>query len=194
MDGQLLNRDTTVALKSEGQDVVMSSRPVSTAIQNEEQSITLQSVDRDVFLRVEEQDILLSVRQQDITLVVEGAWASAISAERGECGEEAMSALRVIKGAADGLVYYCDGMYQPDIGLAVGITINAVGAGEMVSFLTHGRLEDSSWNWNVNLPIWCGEYGVLTQNTSGLAFTQVVAVPITSKIIFIAIKEAFKTI
>lgn len=87
-----------------------------------------------------------------------------------------LSALRVVRGTDASTVVYCT-LDAADIGTALGVTVSAATAGGAVSVLTAGIMEDSSWNWNTNLPVYLGADGVLTQTVPASGYHQVIGTP-----------------
>lgn len=80
--------------------------------------------------------------------------------------DEAISALRVLSPTTTGHVQYA----QPADITPVGISITAAASGDLVTVAGTDRvIEDGSWTWTSNSPVFCGTNGVLTQTvpTSG---------------------------
>ena len=106
---------------------------------------------------------------------------------------ESISALRAVRGDADGKIYYCDADDADQNGLCLGISTTAANSGSTVSYVAGGVITDSSWSWVTTTPIWIGTDGALTQTVGAQAFCQIIAIPVTDGIVSVNIKDSFKT-
>ena len=104
-------------------------------------------------------------------------------------GEPSISALRciVMRGGA-GFVASSD-----DVTCANAIAgISTIAAASLgASFIVQGSgiIEDSSFNWQDNLPIFCGPDGRLTQTPPTSGFSQQVAIPLASNKLEISLQQ-----
>ncbi len=87
------------------------------------------------------------------------------------------------------LAYYADNTNLNHINKPIGVSNNASSLGGEVTVVFFGEMEESSWNWNINLPIWISTNGLLTQIPPVTGFSCIIAFPITSIKIFINKQE-----
>jgi len=87
------------------------------------------------------------------------------------------------------LAYYTDCTNLDHINKPIGISSNASISGGNVTVVFYGEMEESSWNWDINLPIWISTNGLLTQIPPVTGFSCIIAFPITSIKIFINKQE-----
>jgi hypothetical protein len=70
----------------------------------------------------------------------------------------------------------------------IGMTTGAVISG-LIGIQRGGELTEPSWNWTLDIPIWIGIDGLLTQVQPVLGFSLIIGFPITQTKIFISIRE-----
>ncbi len=90
--------------------------------------------------------------------------------------------------AASGAMNYADSNTQSHATLAVGITTNAASSGAPVYVQTSGEMEEPSFTFTPNQPIYLGSNGALTQAVPTSGFILQVAVAMTATRIAISIK------
>lgn len=83
------------------------------------------------------------------------------------------------------LAYYADSSNLSHINKPLGISSNASAEGEEINIVFFGEMEESSWNWDINKPIWIGLNGLLTQIVPVSGFSCIIAKPITATKIFV---------
>lgn len=71
----------------------------------------------------------------------------------------------------------------------VGITTASYIAGQLASVQFRGYMEDPSWHWSTDAPIFVGSQGIMTQAVPTVGFVQQVATVITPVKILINIQE-----
>lgn len=101
-----------------------------------------------------------------------------------------LSGHRVIKINAQGLLQYASSALLPDALRVFGITTAAASIGAPCPVVQRGEVVEPSWNWNVNLPIYLGSDGVLTQtppSALSAAFSLIVGHPISASSMFVNI-------
>lgn len=74
--------------------------------------------------------------------------------------------------------------------VSLGFTTQAVNVGASFNVITQGITSDSSWNWQLDKPIFLGINGTLTQTYPSGAFVKIIATPISSQKIFINFGES----
>lgn len=98
---------------------------------------------------------------------------------------------RVVAADSSGRAVYASNDIVVQSAKVVGITVSAVGAGELTVVVRSGEVEESSWNWDTDLPVYLGTNGTLTQVPPVIpaAFSLVVGFPMTSTKLFVSIRE-----
>ena len=86
----------------------------------------------------------------------------------------ALGGQRMVKANPDGTVSYADTTDVADAGKVLGITDFAVADGEEVVIIREGLTEFEGWSFNVGLPVYLGENGLVTQTASPAGFSQIV--------------------
>jgi hypothetical protein len=71
----------------------------------------------------------------------------------------------------------------------IGMTVGAIMSGAFGDVRRSGVIEEVSWNWDTNTPIWLGENGLLTQTIPESGFSLIIGYPVTSTKVMIGIKE-----
>lgn len=89
----------------------------------------------------------------------------------------------------DGLAYYADCTILSHAHRVVGMTTGASIEGNSVTILPFGIIEESSWNWELNIPIWLQENGLISQSPPLTGFCLVIGTPINPTSLFLHIRE-----
>jgi hypothetical protein len=100
-----------------------------------------------------------------------------------------LSGHRVVMVVGDELVDYADKEVVTNSNKVLGITLNASSQGDVINVQTGGELEEPTWNWNLNTPIYLGNSGYLTQVIPTAGFILQVAIPVSSTKINVNIKQ-----
>ena len=85
--------------------------------------------------------------------------------------------------------YYASKDTATDKNKVLGMTTGAVSIGSEATVQVSGFIEESSWNWNVNLPVFLSTNGQLTQSAITSGFSLIVGKPRTATNMFISISE-----
>ncbi|HCE43893.1 MAG TPA: hypothetical protein DET40_21670 [Lentisphaeria bacterium] len=133
---------------------------------------------------------VFNVAQPAITFGMQGVPAPIPNIPAILAGEN-ISALRCIRGDSDGKAYVCSNL---DAYTMIGVTLTAASADSLISFRTNGLIEDSSWNWAENLPIYCGADGVLTQTQPTTGYAVYAGVPVSPRKMIVNIGNVIKLI
>lgn len=98
-----------------------------------------------------------------------------------------VNALRVVAATSATQVTYA----QPTTGatLPMGVSTTAGADGEEVNVQLSGELVDAGWGWDVDVPIFLGANGALTQTAPATGVLVVVGRPLTATSMFIAIES-----
>ncbi len=86
-------------------------------------------------------------------------------------------------------VDYADNQTPGHANLIFGITENAAVADAPISIKMFGETTESSWNWTIGQPIFCGTNGLMTQTVPQTGFLIIVATAISPDTIFINIRQ-----
>lgn len=72
----------------------------------------------------------------------------------------------------------------------LGVTTGAASVGGALNVVRSGEVDEPSWAWTPNLPVYLGEGGVLTQAPpEGAAFYLIVGFPVATTKLFVSIRE-----
>lgn len=92
----------------------------------------------------------------------------------------ALSALRVVTTNGEGQWIYADSSTLAHATAAIALLDSAILSGATGDGIFYGSLTDSSWNWDIELPIFLSSSGTLTQSPPVSGFVRIVAQPITA--------------
>lgn len=85
--------------------------------------------------------------------------------------------------------YYASKDTATDKNKVLGMTTGAASIGSEATVQVSGFIEESSWNWNVDLPVFLSTDGQLTQSAITSGFSLIVGKPRTATNMFISISE-----
>lgn len=85
--------------------------------------------------------------------------------------------------------FYASKDTATDKNKVLGMTTGAVSSGAEATVQVSGFIEESSWNWNVDLPVFLSTNGQLTQSAITSGFSLIVGKPRTATNMFISISE-----
>lgn len=94
--------------------------------------------------------------------------------------------------AADGAggLRYADCARYEDMLSLLGMTLHAAAAGDVIAVQRYGIIEESTWSWTPDLPVYLGHDGVPTQTLpSDALFSQLVGFPTTPTRLFIGPRD-----
>ena len=84
---------------------------------------------------------------------------------------------------------YADNTELSHIGKVLGVTTGAVESEALATIQTGGEMTEPSWSWVLDVPIWLGTNGLLTQTPPATGFSQVIGFPISATKMFISQRE-----
>jgi hypothetical protein len=96
---------------------------------------------------------------------------------------------RAVISNVDGTIDYADSSNLLHLGKVLGIIVQAVLEGEEVDVIRGGLLEFEGWNWDVDLPVYLAENGLLTQNPATSGFSQIVGFAQSPTGLFVNLRE-----
>ncbi len=154
-----------------------------------------------ISLQISQENLNLNIIEQKIELTLN----SGIKGDKGDKGDTGSSgasssytytAGEILGGHKaividNNLAYYTDCTNLDHINKPIGISSNASISGGNVTVVFYGEMEESSWNWNTEKPIWISTNGILTQIAPVTGFSCIIAFPITPIKIFIDKQEIF---
>ena len=104
-----------------------------------------------------------------------------------------LSGHRAVIITGNNRVDYADKDIQSQADNVLGITHSSAIEGEQIDVHIGGELEELSWNWNINSPIYLSNSGFLTQTLPTTGFVAQVGIPISSTKMLVSIRPASKT-
>lgn len=177
---------------------------------SENKEIKIKSIVNKISPVIKEENInIKTVKQRDIKVSIQEKnkiFPKIITGGKGEKGEPGEkgdpgsgSASIYVAGETIGghrgviiknnLAYYVDNTNLSHINYPTGISYNASNISENLEVYFFGEMEEVSWNWNIDLPIWISTNGLLTQIPPTSGFSCIIAFPITTTKIFIDKQE-----
>jgi hypothetical protein len=96
---------------------------------------------------------------------------------------------RMVIGNADGTVSYADATNVGHLGKVLGMSDAAYLDGETVRVIREGLVEFVGWSFDVDLPIYLGINGLLTQSASATGFSQIVGFAESPTKLFVNLRE-----
>jgi hypothetical protein len=96
-----------------------------------------------------------------------------------------MSGHRMVTVNTNGKLIYADSTVPSHASRVIGIIISSVVVDELTQVYITGSVEEPSWTWDINEPIYLSTNGQLTQTPPLTGFLLIVGFPITSTKIFI---------
>lgn len=98
-----------------------------------------------------------------------------------------LSGHRMVVLNADNKAIYADNTEPSHTNKVLGMTIGSALTDTAVFVLNRGKLEEPSWNWTLDLPIFLSTSGNLTQTPPTTGFSLKVGFPITATSAYISI-------
>jgi hypothetical protein len=96
---------------------------------------------------------------------------------------------RVVIVDTDSLVYYADSSILNHANRVLGVVLTSVNKNGNVRIQTFDKLQNTSWNWDITLPLFLGTDGSLTQIAPITGFSLEIGKPIITDTIFINIQQ-----
>jgi hypothetical protein len=96
---------------------------------------------------------------------------------------------RMVIGNADGTCSYAHTTNVTHIGKVLGMSNAAYLDGENVKIIREGLVEFVGWSFDVDLPIYLGINGLLTQSASATGFSQIVGFAESPTKLFVNLRE-----
>ena len=96
---------------------------------------------------------------------------------------------RAVISNEDGTIDYADSSNVGHCGKVLGIIVRATLEGERVDVIRGGLLEFEGWSFNVDLPVYLAENGLLTQNPATQGFSQILGFAESPTGLFVNLRE-----
>ena len=96
---------------------------------------------------------------------------------------------RAVISNEDGTIDYADSNNVGHCGKVLGIIVKATLEGERVDVIRGGLLEFEGWSFDVDLPVYLAENGLLTQNPATQGFSQIVGFAESPTGLFVNLRE-----
>ncbi|HOT31907.1 MAG TPA: hypothetical protein PLQ61_06885 [Bacteroidales bacterium] len=147
--------------------------------------------------------IELKIKKENIGIDTINIGTQGVKGDKGDKGDTgasgALSSYSYITGEALGghraviidnnLAYYADCTNLSHINRPIGISNNASVEGGNVTVVFYGEMEEVSWNWDTDKPIFFNSEGELTQTEPTEGFSCIIGTPITATEIFVNKEE-----
>jgi hypothetical protein len=101
---------------------------------------------------------------------------------------------RAVIANVDGTIDYASASNLDHMGKVLGIIVDAVLEGRKVDVIRGGLLEFEGWSWDVSLPVYLAENGLLTQNPTGAGFSQIVGFAESPTGLFVNLREPIQLV
>lgn len=105
-----------------------------------------------------------------------------------------MGGHRAVIANLDGTIDYASANNLDHLGKVLGIIVRSVLEGERVDVIRGGLLVFEGWSFNVNLPVYLAENGLLTQNPSSAGFSQIVGFAESPTGLFVNLREPIQLV
>lgn len=96
---------------------------------------------------------------------------------------------RIVVSDASGQVSHASNTNAAHLQKVLGISLNAASAGDPVSVLRAGAATMVGWNWNVSLPLYLAEDGLITQTPPSSGFSLIVGFAETPTSVIVRFRE-----
>lgn len=106
-----------------------------------------------------------------------------------QIADGALGGHRVVKPTTSGKVGYADKATTAHAPVVLGITQGAAVDGDLIKVQYDGKMTESSWTWTVNVPIYCGASGVLTETVPTSGFVIQVGTSLSPTSILVNVRQ-----
>lgn len=146
-------------------------------------------------LVIEKDTAVVTSARVDVVTVFDGsrgptgpAGPAGGSAITGIAGEN-LGGHRMVVSDALGRFVYASNDEPSHFHKVLGMTMGAVVAMDVANVLRMGEIEETSWNWTLDLPVFLSTNGLLTQTAPTTGFSLIVGFPITTTKLFVSLRE-----
>ena len=167
----------TVTVSPIEQDIIIQPAESSVVIQDTSAAVNIEP--RELNVAIQPQENAVNVLTGATIINNYGSDTVAITAAENLGGHRIVT----VEG------YYASKDTATDKNKVLGMTTGAVSSGAEATVQVSGFIEESSWNWNVDLPVFLSTNGQLTQSAITSGFSLIVGKPRTPTNMFISISE-----
>ena len=167
----------TVTVSPIEQDVII--QPQENAVVIQESSAAVNIEPRELNVAIQPQENAVNVLTGATIINNYGSDTVAITAAENLGGHRIVT----VEG------FYASKDTATDKNKVLGMTTGAVSIGSEATVQVSGFIEESSWNWDVDLPVFLSTDGQLTQSAITSGFSLIVGKPRTATNMFISISE-----
>lgn len=169
-------------------EVKLTATPQEIALTAQNSDIAVNVAPSETPLTIEPQNVNLEIQPNSVNLEIltgatvinnYGSDTVAVTASENLGGHRIVT----VEG------YYASKDTATDKNKVLGMTTGAVSIGSEATVQVGGFIEESSWNWNVDLPVFLSTNGQLTQSAITSGFSLIVGKPRTATNMFISISE-----
>lgn len=167
----------TVTVSPIEQDIIIQPAGSSAVIQDTSAAVNIEP--RELNVAIQPQENAVSVLTGATIINNYGSDTVAITAAENLGGHRIVT----VEG------FYASKDTATDKNKVLGMTTGAVSIGSEATVQVSGFIEESSWNWDVDLPVFLSTNGQLTQSAITSGFSLIVGKPRTATNMFISISE-----
>jgi hypothetical protein len=102
---------------------------------------------------------------------------------------EALSGHRMVVLNSAGKAVYADNTTMTHVSKVLGMTVGSAVLDAAIDILRWGELEEPSWSWTLDLPIFLSTSGLLTQTPPTTGFSQIIGFPVSATKAYISLRE-----
>ena len=96
---------------------------------------------------------------------------------------------RVVVLNADEEVEYADNTTAAHANKVIGLTTGAAIEGADVIIQSYGEMSEVSWSWTLDVPVWLGTNGLMTQTPPTSGFSLIIGFPVSATKLFVDLRE-----
>lgn len=100
-----------------------------------------------------------------------------------------LSGHRMVVLDAAGKAVYADNTTMTHVNKVLGMTVGSAVTDVAIDILRWGELEEPSWSWTLDTPIFLSTNGLLTQTPPSTGFSQIIGFPVSATKAYISLRE-----
>lgn len=100
-----------------------------------------------------------------------------------------LSGHRMVVLDAVGKAVYADNTAMTHVNKVLGMTVGSAVADAAIDILRWGELEEPSWTWTLDQPVFLSTNGLLTQTPPSTGFSQIIGFPVSATKLYISLRE-----
>jgi hypothetical protein len=170
------------------QEILVVDTYIAETILTEESQIVAIELTDNVVIAVGEQGPIGAKGDKGDKGAIGEAGSSGITLFAYPAGDN-LSGHRLLQLGVNGTAIYADSSDVSKPQSILGVSTGAASLGGVIYSQPFGELEEPSWNWTPDLPIFLGIAGLITQTPPLSGFSLIIGYPITPTKIFISIRD-----